>query len=434
MVIKGLFHLYTSIINILVINYFFSRATPQKINQLISILTLGVLVIIEVLANCFLRTNLASLITVICSFLTSFYIASIYDYGRKQGLFWAILLQTIGLLFEAILGFSLTLFFGDALINSATFTFIYINLLAILSIIMSFYLKHFFLFELSDTDNHHKQGAWIICLSLIPAITCALLFFQLFDSSTHYELDASTLIYSFGFMAITIISLYTYRYMMIQNTNHYNTKLDNIRFQAQLHNMQNLKDSHLKIRALKHDLHNHHIVLIGLLKQEKFDEAEQLINNNLAQLTETNDTFFTNELILNHLLNQKSQTAKENNICLSISCLIPSSTRLKTDIIAIIVGNLLDNSISAVIRNKRTTEKKINLIINLYNEKLYIAIENGFDPQEAHSRKQRLYDGLGLRNIKDIVNRYHGLYKQEINENIYKITILFPHVDSITNK
>lgn len=434
MVIKSLFHLYAALINILVINYLFSRATTSKNNRFISIITLGLFVAIEVLANSFLKANVASPITVFCSLLTSLYIASIYDYSRKQGLFWAILMQTIGLLCEAILGFSLTLLFGNALTHSAAFTFIYINLLAILSIVISFYLKQLFLIELSDADNHNNQGAWMTYLALIPTITFALLFFQLFNSTMTENWNTTTLIYSFGFMAITMIALYTYRYIMLQNTQHYNTQLDNIRFQAQLHNLQNLQASQLNVRALKHDLQNHHIVLLALLKQGKLEEAKQLINNNLARLTETDDTFFTNELILNHLLKQKYQIAKDHHICLSIDCLIPSDTRLKTDIIAIIVGNLLDNSLAAVIRNKTKTEKNINLIINLYQERLYIAIDNPFDPQEIQSRKQRYEDGLGLRNIQDIVRRYHGLYQQDIDGNLYKVTILFPHVDSITHQ
>ncbi|HEL1150850.1 TPA: GHKL domain-containing protein, partial [Streptococcus equi subsp. zooepidemicus] len=93
-----------------------------------------------------------------------------------------------------------------------------------------------------------------------------------------------------------------------------------------------------------------------------------------------------------------------------------------------IIGNLLDNSIAATIRNQNKAEKQIQLKMRLFKNQLHIDIENFFDPKELASRSQRKKDGLGIKNVQKIVQQYYGLYQQTIDNNIYKVSIIFSNI------
>ncbi|MCD3482990.1 hypothetical protein [Streptococcus equi] len=112
-----------------------------------------------------------------------------------------------------------------------------------------------------------------------------------------------TILLTLGFIIITITSLYLYTYISDQHLQMQDINLDRVRFQSELKHLENVKENQLSIRALKHDLHNQNIVLLGLLEQKQYTKAQQLLNHNLNLLDGT-DTFFTN-ILLNYLLNQK---------------------------------------------------------------------------------------------------------------------------------
>ncbi|HEL1149921.1 TPA: hypothetical protein TVK11_000804, partial [Streptococcus equi subsp. zooepidemicus] len=154
-------------------------------------------------------------------------------------------------------------------------------------------------------------------------ISLSLLLLQLLRLKEEPLFDLFTILLTLGFIIITITSLYLYTYISDQHLQMQDINLDRVRFQSELKHLENVKENQLSIRALKHDLHNQNIVLLGLLEQKQYTKAQQLLNHNLNLLDGT-DTFFTNDTILNYLLNQKAVVAKKNGIVLDIHCLIPT--------------------------------------------------------------------------------------------------------------
>ncbi|HEK9985974.1 TPA: GHKL domain-containing protein [Streptococcus equi subsp. zooepidemicus] len=424
MVINAIFHLYTSVVNIVIVNYFFR----QKNGQLATFKNIGYLsflVFIECCTHFFVSGSYASLITLTCSLLTSLIISSSYRYSMKQCIFWSVTLQSIGILLEASLG--IVLISLNYQISSISGTFLFINLLTISSSILIFVLKQLFLKTTDNWLDEQTQTNWILKLSIIPMISLSLLLLQLLRLKEEPLFDLFTILLTLGFIIITITSLYLYTYISEQHLQMQDINLDRVRFQSELKHLENVKENQLSIRALKHDLHNQNIVLLGLLEQKQYTKAQQLLNHNLNLLDGT-DTFFTNDTILNYLLNQKAVVAKKNGIVLDIHCLIPTNISLKTEVISVIIGNLLDNSIAATIRNQNKAEKQIQLKVRLFKNQLHIDIENFFDPKELASRSQRKKDGLGIKNVQKIVQQYYGLYQQTIDNNIYKVSIIFSNI------
>jgi len=102
--------------------------------------------------------------------------------------------------------------------------------------------------------------------------------------------------------------------------------------------------------------------------------------------------------------------------------------KLDTDIFAVVLGNLIDNSINAVLRLSNSKEKEISLLIKQLDNNLLIEISNVFDTAELQTRKNRRFEGIGIKNVKRIVEEYGGIYNQWIQDNQYIVSILLLNV------
>ncbi|MDR3241515.1 MAG: GHKL domain-containing protein [Lactobacillaceae bacterium] len=178
-----------------------------------------------------------------------------------------------------------------------------------------------------------------------------------------------------------------------------------------------------KVAAMKHDLRNQNLVLLGLVDQGELEPVKLLLQEQVDQL-DTKNIFFTHNALLNFLLNEKNKKAQQMGIELKNSVFVPAETKIPNDILAIVIGNLVDNALSAVSRNLQGSQV-VELIVKMTEQKLLIEIKNEFDQEEIKTRQDRLKQGYGLKNIQNIVEKYGGLYQQNVNGNVYEVSIIF---------
>lgn len=70
----------------------------------------------------------------------------------------------------------------------------------------------------------------------------------------------------------------------------------------------------------------------------------------------------------------------------------------------------------------------VSLVIKQFQDKLLIDIKNHYNPEEAVTRRNRQYDGLGTSNIKRIVANYNGLYKQWTEGNSFLVSVILLNI------
>ncbi|MED3801038.1 GHKL domain-containing protein [Lysinibacillus xylanilyticus] len=211
------------------------------------------------------------------------------------------------------------------------------------------------------------------------------------------------------------------------------TKTQKIVFESELNFFKQLKHSQSKLYSMKHDLKNQYLVLLGMLSQGDTAGAEKYLQNSIQKI-EHIDYFFTNNYVLNYLLNEKKSIAENNGITLKVKSFIPEKVTLDNDIFAVVLGNLIDNSINAVGRLSNSKEKEISLLIKQFDNNLLIEISNIFDTAELQTRKNRRFEGIGIKNVKRIVEENGGIYNQWIQDNQYIVSILLLNVYDKENK
>ena len=166
---------------------------------------------------------------------------------------------------------------------------------------------------------------------------------------------------------------------------------------------------------------------MGMLSQGDTAGAEKYLQNSIQKI-EHIDYFFTNNYVLNYLLNEKKAIAESHGITLNVKSFLPEKINLDTDIFAVVLGNLIDNSLNAVLRLSNSEEKEISLLIKQFDNNLLIEISNVFDPMELKTRKNRQFEGIGIKNVKRIVEEHGGIYNQWIQDHQYIVSILLLHV------
>ena len=364
----------------------------------------------------FLVSNL--LLSIVESSLVGLY----FGYSFRDSSFW-IFLQT-----------SLTLLAG-AVLNQAIQLFLPLSKVSKNLGLISGYLATSFLFSTIITlvlrqlfRTHQKLGMatskrnWLYLfivpiLSIIFAFTVSAIQGQVFGP------DYLSVISLLSLIVLSFSSLYFTLHLSQQQHAYYQNKLDKEQLQFQLRETQQSQEEYQRLQSLRHDLKNKHLTLLALL-EENPDEAREYLHS-LTDSISGKQTFYSKNPTINFLLNQKLHDV-EDEIELEIDCFVPQELSIQPDILAVILGNCLDNSISACLRLTDKSERTLALNIRYFQQNLFISINNTFNEQEQETRKTRQRDGWGLRNVDALVQEYQGTVKRFKENGRYRTEILLP--------
>jgi two-component system sensor histidine kinase AgrC len=267
----------------------------------------------------------------------------------------------------------------------------------------------------------------LLVLGIISLISTVLMFWFLWNQSLGIMAVTTQLLIITGLMVFNICIILLYSSLERYFDQLATATIAKQSYQGELRYLETVRNNQEKISCLRHDLQNQYLVLAGLLKQptEKNIAKAQNYLAAIIDTTKQEEQFFTHDFVLNFLLNEKKRIAESAGIQLQIDVFLPQNLVLSEDVLAIIIGNLLDNALQASMRNSDSAKKEISFKLKAFNKNLKLEITNTFDPSEKVTRIQRLKDGIGIRNIKQAVSESNGIYQQEILGRTYKTTIIF---------
>lgn len=187
------------------------------------------------------------------------------------------------------------------------------------------------------------------------------------------------------------------------------------------------------IQKVRHEMRNHMMNIKGLVTNEHYDEVEKYIQALDESIQILEYKYATGNPVTDVLINDKYRQMKEIGIRFKLD--FKYRGRILIYDIAIVLNNLLDNAIEACKKIPRE-DRYITLSLNHKNHFVLITVENAFDgivkwgtetklPETTKLSKDDLLEhGLGLKNVKDVANRYYGDLDIRINEHTWKATVL----------
>ena len=198
---------------------------------------------------------------------------------------------------------------------------------------------------------------------------------------------------------------------------------------AQKEHYEKIKRNDKESRKFRHDLGNHLMVIASLLDEEKTEKAKEYIREMHGKLEKIRIKIRTGNDILDAIINDKAEKAKELGAVIDWEGVIPAKVSLSDLDICTIFANALDNAIEAC--GKYQGERIIKVIIRNFENFLRIIISNPTEGKAdiCTTKKNKKKHGFGLPNIISCVEKNYGQVDIGIEENQFVLDIIIKAFD-----
>lgn len=247
-----------------------------------------------------------------------------------------------------------------------------------------FTAKYFYLSPDTLTPIYLEKDAYALILPALMVSLFALMFVSIL--STHAKLAAQ---YELG-MAQSVIN---------SGREYY----DKLAFMTE--NLQRLRHDHkFQLRTI-----------LKLLDGGEADEARSYTSTLDEKINETYVQDYCGSRVVNALLSSFADRCKEENIGFLTQIEMDGKLDLDEYELCVILGNLLENAITACVQIPPDRKRLIDLVVRRHNDQLGIMVENSFDGVLKHDGKilystKRDGGGLGISSIKSVALRHKGEY------------------------
>lgn len=184
--------------------------------------------------------------------------------------------------------------------------------------------------------------------------------------------------------------------------------------EMQQESMLALEQNYRLQRKSTHEFEHHMQVLRDLLDQNEVDAARdylaRLRKNRAIHVMSVN----SRHPVIDVILNQKYQTAQENEIKMQIRVNDLSTVRIPTDSLVVVLTNLLDNALEACRRIDGYREIFCSILLDA--DGLYISIRNTSMPVDIvdgkipTSKDDSLSHGFGLLSVSHVLDTLEAEY------------------------
>ncbi len=274
-----------------------------------------------------------------------------------------------------------------------------------------------------------KISIWITQLK-IALFVITITFFQtwimtVYASHITDKNDGITLIVMMaGFLLINIFLAYILNQVSEAYKYKYELSLSERLNEMYLTNYMEISHKYEESKAIIHDIKKH---LFVAEKMKDDNEAQtEYLSEVYERMNDLFNFFHCSNKILSIILSQKISYAKSKGIKVNVSVEdVPMDFIRDFDITAIF-ANLWDNAIEAC--DKVNDGKYIAMDISRHNDFLLINIENSFNgviikDKDAFTSTKPYHDGVGLKSVKLVVEKYDGVFMTSYNAVAFRAEI-----------
>lgn len=201
-------------------------------------------------------------------------------------------------------------------------------------------------------------------------------------------------------------------------------------FESEYSVFQNYKEQQEETIKFRHDWKNHMLLIQEMMKQGQYDKAEHYFHELTAATDQSVCKVATGNELLDMVLSSKASNMEEYDIELSLKGDFSWFSNLKQVDCCILFSNLIDNAIEA--NQKIEANRYIILRARQTEGALYCEMKN---PMVGHLLKEeerivttktdKEKHGIGLQNVCDIIDDYHGQYHITTDNQEYVFQMVF---------
>lgn len=276
-------------------------------------------------------------------------------------------------------------------------------------------------------DAEDAQNISLVLMPICSSIVIILLIYT--DTCTGIGLT----IVSIGLLIANFLMLYLYNLLLHSISQQYEMEMLKTQLQAYANQLNVVLRGEEKIKALRHDIKHHLSELMLLANKHDVAEIQKYIDEMNSFLKNPNEIVASGNLEIDSVLNFMLQKAEKELKTVDIKVMLPEKVRHSFDI-NVMLGNLLENAIEAA---GKTENKYLSVHIKLKRGILKVKIENSFESSYILRKEQNRKDtilkttkpftkqhGIGLKNVKKIVEKYNGTMAVTAQESIFCVNLL----------
>ncbi len=290
----------------------------------------------------------------------------------------------------------------------------------IMAKIMQFYITRLILRNKYKNPISNYRWVAIIAIPVISVISiCSLMKAALINN------DTSPYILT-GMICIILANVMTYYFFVVMNKEYENTIKSKLLEQQNETLKRNISDKEAfvnEMKTVRHDIKNQLLTIMKYADEGKNEDIKEyvsvLTNNYLPNIL---NYINTNNAAFDAVINSKIAVCNQKNIFMEVNIKQDTNISIPPVEIAVLFGNLLDNAIDAA---KYTDEKRISLDIQKNASYLIILVSNSIKSSVLKDNKNletskpdKELHGIGIKSIKNIVEKHNGMiqFYEEENE------------------
>ena len=273
------------------------------------------------------------------------------------------------------------------------------------------------LFRLRHKREYHAPSLRrVVATTLLPLISVAVMFQMYFSSQGQQELSAVTVTLALVILLANIAVFYLMDSMDRASASEKELALLNQSMALQTENYRALERSYRAQRTASHEWNTR--------------EAQDYVTELQSQQTSRLFAAKTGNTIVDAILNEKYQRARENGIDISYKVNDLSDLKLSTDALVVVLSNLLENAIEACCRLPE--ERKIECSL-LLEESLFLSIRNTalpvkiVDGRIETTKENKAEHGYGFAAVQRILQQLRGELVIDYREPWFQIVAEIPN-------
>lgn len=273
-------------------------------------------------------------------------------------------------------------------------------------------------------ERIYQKWRWLILIT-IPGISS---FVDVILLRGNYEQWITVAVIACLFI-INIAFFYLYRIIVCSyeiEMQNQSLILQNKAYQQQLDMIHASEDS---LQRARHDFKNHLIALERLTKSNETTELQAYFKKMDQEYFLSDHSVFTGNKILDGLINSKLKTIRMMGASIETQIQIPEQMEVDSFDLVVIIGNLLDNAIEALSKQKHGTfymeirYEKGMLFMDLKNSYIGDIIKKGKSILSTKGKSEEVH-GIGLNNVRRVIDQYHGDMIISTENNVFRIYII----------
>lgn len=264
-----------------------------------------------------------------------------------------------------------------------------------------------------------------IALCLVPVISIACIYYMVM---TAINLKMTVVVVAASVLFINILDFYLYNSLVQFYSARIEKKMFEQMVEVYAYQLDVVRESQERVTALRHDMKHHIIELSSMINENDNPEMMKYLCDMGKFMLNPEEHVSTGNKEIDGVLNYLLQKADEILEHVDIKVNIPEKICWTDFNICVILGNLVDNAIREASKSK---EKYLEIDIQSKQGIMLIFVENSYsgeivetDNKFRSSQMNLAIHGIGLENVKKIVQANGGEINIDYSDNRFKVQVL----------